>query len=109
MRLQRLDADAVQRLGGAAGGAAHLRGQVPDGAAVRAAVAEIVAAVREHGDEALLHYTRELDFAAAAPERLIVAPEELDDALTSLSRELVAGLQVAIANVAQVAEAGVAA
>ncbi|HEX3512289.1 MAG TPA: histidinol dehydrogenase [Solirubrobacteraceae bacterium] len=109
MRLQRLDADAVQRLGGAAGAAAHVRGGVPDGASVRDAVAAILAAVRERGDEALLGYTRELDSPAASSERLLASVQELDDALTSLPRELVAGLQVAIANVALVAEAGVAA
>ena len=52
-------------------------------------------------------YTRTFD-APDAPDRpLRVSPEELDAAITQLPLELVAGLQVAIANVALVAEAGV--
>ena len=51
-------------------------------------------------------YTRTFD-APDAPERpLRVTQEELDAAITQLPLELVAGLQVAIANVARVAEAG---
>ncbi|HEX5225387.1 MAG TPA: histidinol dehydrogenase [Solirubrobacteraceae bacterium] len=109
MRLTRLDTEAVQQLGGALGAAAHVRRLVPDGASVREAVAEIVAAVRARGDDALLEYTRRLDAQRAQDLALVVTQEELDAALTSLSRELVAGLQVAIANVALVAEAGVGA
>ena len=44
---------------------------------------------------------------ATSPKPLLVTPEELDEAITRLPLELVAGLQVAIANVALVAEAGV--
>jgi histidinol dehydrogenase len=107
MELQRLDAAAVARLGGARAAAAHVRGLVPDGASVRDAVAQIVQAVRSDGDTALLRYTRELDTGGTEPPPLRVAQGELDEALTSLSRELVAGLQVAVANVALVAQAGV--
>ncbi len=42
-----------------------------------------------------------------AARRCASAPTELDEAITQLPLELVAGLQVAIANVALVAEAGV--
>ena len=52
-------------------------------------------------------YTRAFD-APDAPDRpLRVTQEELDAAITQLPLELVAGLQVAIANVASVAEAGI--
>jgi histidinol dehydrogenase len=107
MQLQRLDAAAVAELGGVRAAAAHVRSLVSDGSSVRDAVAAIVHAVRSDGDAALLGYTRELDTAGAEPPPLRVPEEELDEALTGLSRELVAGLQVAIANVALVAQAGV--
>ena len=59
------------------------------------------------GDEAVREYTRRFDTAGNEPKPLIVAPEELDAAIKELPLELVAGLQVAIANVAEVAQAGV--
>jgi histidinol dehydrogenase len=105
----RLDARALERLGGAVGAARHIRSLVPGGASVAGPVAEIIAAVREHGDEAVRDCTRRFDTAGAEPPPLLVSGEELDEALTQMPLELVAGLQVAIANVALVAEAGVAA
>jgi histidinol dehydrogenase len=108
MRLERLDLAAVARLGGAPAAAGHLRRLIPGGASVREPVAEILAAVRSEGDEAVLRYTRAFDTGGADPSPLQISPQELDEALLSLSRELVAGLQVAIANVAVVADAGVA-
>jgi histidinol dehydrogenase len=107
VRLARLDTEAVTQLGGPSGAAAHVRRLVADSASVRDAVAEIIDAVRARGDEALIEYTKRLDARRAEDVALVVAQHELDSALTSLSRELVAGLQVAIANVALVAEAGV--
>jgi histidinol dehydrogenase len=107
MRLERLDLGAIARLGGVERAAAHVRALVPGGASVADAVREILAAVREQGDEALSRYTRELDTAGAEPLPVRVPAQELDEALVALSRELVAGLQVAIANVARVADAGV--
>jgi histidinol dehydrogenase len=104
----RLDARALERLGGAVGAARHIRSLVPGGASVAGPVAEIIAAVREHGDEAVRDCTRRFDTAGAEPPPLLVSGEELDEALTQMPLELVAGLQVAIANVALVAEAGVA-
>ena len=44
---------------------------------------------------------------ASSRRRCCVAPEELDEAIKRMPLELVAGLQVTIANVAQVADAGV--
>jgi histidinol dehydrogenase len=80
---------------------------VSAGAAVEAAVREIVDAVRTRGDEAVLTYTRKFDTAGGEPRPLVVSPQELDAAIKELPLELVAALQVTIANVALVAHAGV--
>jgi histidinol dehydrogenase len=88
---------------GAAAVAAHVRSLVPAPASVAADVAEIVAAVRERGDEAVV----ELERRFGGGERpLRVAPEELGAALGQLAPDVRAGLEVAIANVRAVAEAG---
>jgi len=107
MRIERLHAAEVQRLGGPEAAAAQLRALAPDGASVQAEVREIIEAVRSGGDGALEQYTRSFDTAGAPPPPLLVSGEELDRAIVQLPRELVAGLQVAIANVALVADAGV--
>ncbi len=107
MNLTRLDQDEVVRLGGPAGVAARLRALIPGGQDVAADVAAILAQVRDGGDEALRGLTMRLDTAGAEPKPLLVAPEDLDEAIKTMPLELVAGLQVAIANVAVVAEAGV--
>ncbi len=107
MLLERLDPDQVQRLGGPPAAAARIRGLVPAGASVAGPVAEIIEAVRTRGDRAVIDYTRTFDTDGAEPRPLIVAPEDLDEAIRLLPLEVVAGLQVAIVNVAQVAEAGV--
>ncbi len=70
-------------------------------------VLEILAVVENEGDQAVLEYTREFDTHGADPRPLVVRAEELDEAIKLLPLEVVAGLQVAIANVAQVAHAGV--
>ncbi len=107
MLLQRLDAREVQRLGGPAAAAAQIRALVPGGASVAASVREILERVRVEGEQAVLAYTRQFDTRGAEPASLLVSSEELDEAIKLLPLELVAGLQVAIANVALVAEAGV--
>jgi histidinol dehydrogenase len=107
MRIERIEVAELERLGGPAGVAAHLRALVPDGASVEQAVREILADVRARGDESVLDYTQRFDTSGARPRPLLVAPEELDAAIKELPLELVAGLQVTIANVAQVADAGV--
>ena len=94
-------------MGGPDGVAAHLRALVPDGDSVAAVVREIVDRVRSDGDEAVLEYTRLHDTAGSEPRPLLVGAEELDEAIKVLPLDLVAGLQVAIANVALVAQAGV--
>jgi histidinol dehydrogenase len=108
MHIERLGTEDLARLGGPAGAAAHLRALVPDGGSVEAQVREIIAAVRSGGDAAVLDYTRRFDTAGAEPLALRVSPEELDEAIKRLPRELIAGLQVAIVNVALVADAAVA-
>jgi histidinol dehydrogenase len=107
MRLQRLDVQEVASLGGPAAVAARLRGLVADGASVAEPVSEIIERVRREGDQAVRDYTREFDTQGSEPGPPVVGPEELDEAIKLLPLELVAGLQVAIANVALVAEAGV--
>lgn len=108
MRIERLSAGEVESLGGPVAAAARVRALILDGASVATAVAEILAAVRADGDAAVLDATRRFDTGGDEPQPLLVDAQELDDALVSLPRELIAGLQVAIANVALVAEAGVA-
>ncbi len=107
MRLERLDAQRFESLGGMPGAAAHVRALVPTGASVADTVRQIVGSVREEGDAAVLRHTREFDTSGAEPRPLRVTAEELDEAITQLPLDLVAGLQVAITNVALVAEAGV--
>jgi histidinol dehydrogenase len=107
MRIERLSAQDVASLGGPAGAAAQVRALVPDGDSVSEPVREILARVRAEGDAAVLEYTRRFDTAGNEPRSLRVAPEELDEAIKGLALELIAGLQVAIVNVALVADAGV--
>jgi len=107
MRIARLDLAEVARLGGLRGAAAHVRALIPDGASVEQAVRDVVTRVRAEGDAAVRDYTRRFDTAGNEPKPLAVGPEELDAAIKELPLELVAGLQVAIANVAIVAQAGV--
>ncbi|HEY1451186.1 MAG TPA: histidinol dehydrogenase [Solirubrobacteraceae bacterium] len=107
MQIERVAVTELERLGGPAGVAAHLRALVPDGESVAGDVREIVERVRDDGDAGVLHYTRLLDTKGVEPSPLRVAPEDLDEAIKRLPLDLVAGLQVTIANVAQVADAGV--
>jgi histidinol dehydrogenase len=107
MRIERLSAEQVERLGGPASAAARVRTLIPDGASVAEDVRQIITRVRAEGDAAVLDYTRRFDTAGSEPRPLVVPAQELDEAITRMSRELIAGLQVAIVNVARVAEAGV--
>jgi histidinol dehydrogenase len=101
--------DSPPRQSGPAEVAALLRAKIVSGShgEINDAVERIVAAVREEGDGAVLGYTRELDTAGADPRPLLVPAGELDEAIKRLPLEVVAGLQVAIANVALLAQAGV--
>jgi histidinol dehydrogenase len=115
VRVERLDArelpsgyDARGRLlSGPAAVAERLRKLAPPPGDARDVVTQILSVVAHEGDEAVLEYTRELDLAGAPPRPLVVPQEELDEAILELPLEMVAGLQVAIANVASVAQAGV--
>jgi histidinol dehydrogenase len=105
--LERLSAEDVLRLGGPDGAAAHVRALVPDGASVSDQVREIIATVRAGGDAVVLDYTRRFDTEGNQPQALRVADGELDAAIKRIPMEMIAGLQVAITNVALVADAGV--
>ncbi len=107
MRLTRLDAHEVAALGGPEAAAERVRSLVPAGASVAEQVSAIIERVRSGGDAALLECVRRFDTAGAEPRGLRVEAAELDEAIKLLPRELVAGLQVAISNVALVAQAGV--
>jgi len=107
MQIECLSADDVAQLGGPAGAAARVRALVPDGDSVAELVREIVDDVRAHGDAAVLDYTRRFDTDGSEPRPLLVPGEELDEAIKRMPLELIAGLQVAIVNVALVADAGV--
>ena len=87
----------VRGLGAGAGG--------PD--PVTADVQRIVEAVRDRGDDALLELVARHDAVGDAPLR--VTEGELDEALAQLDPAVRAGLEVAIANVRAVAEAGLGA
>ena len=63
------------------------------------AVLEIVAAVRERGDEALVEQTRRLDWPEATAEGLAVPPEELHAAYDDVGTDWLDALRTAIANV----------
>jgi histidinol dehydrogenase len=106
VEVERWDEVAVERFGGLAGAAQHLRARVPPGEAVADVVRELARDVSNDGDRAVLDATRRFDTTDSEPRALVVAPEELDDAIKGLPLDVVAGLQVAIANVAEVAMAG---
>jgi histidinol dehydrogenase len=97
---------AVERLalGDPAAVAAQVRALAPGAASVSAAAAAIVADVREQGDRALMRYVERFD---GVEGDLRAGPDELAAALAALDPEVRAGLEVAIANVRAVAEAGV--
>jgi histidinol dehydrogenase len=102
-RLTLTDNDAAP-----ASSAAQLRRLIGGGGEeIEEVVATIVAHVRAEGDEAVKEYTRRFDTDGADPRELRVSSEELDQALEQMPLDVVAGLQVAIANVAQVADASI--
>ncbi len=100
MRLERLEAGSDP-----AAAAARVRALAPPAASVSGAVAEIVAAVRAGGDAALRELVARLDSGGVEPPALRVAPEALAD---DLEPDVRAGLELAVANVAIVADAGTA-
>jgi histidinol dehydrogenase len=94
------DPDGAQAL------VAGLRGLIPDGASVGTTVSEIVAAVHAGGDAAVLDCTRRFDTGGADPLPLRVPDRVLDRALQELDLRLRAGLERAVAQVGEVAAAG---
>ncbi len=98
MRIER------RRLGDPALLAREVRDLVPAAADVAPAVAAIVADVRDRGDEALIEYVERFD---APGHPLLVSAAELAGAAATLPADVRAGLELAIANVAEVADAGV--
>jgi histidinol dehydrogenase len=89
-----------------AAAAAAVRALAPAPESVSAAVAEIVGAVRDGGDRALRELVARFDSGGAPPpDSLALAPEELDAGL--LDEDVRFGLEIAIANVARVAAAGI--
>jgi histidinol dehydrogenase len=86
--------------------AVRLRALVPAPESVDSAVAEIIAAVRTGGDEALNEYTRALDRQGADPLPLRVYDQELEAAAVALAPPVRAGLEALIENAERVAELG---
>ncbi|HTR88738.1 MAG TPA: histidinol dehydrogenase [Solirubrobacteraceae bacterium] len=107
MRIERLSAAQIDGFGTLDQVALHLRGFLKGSESVREEVRAIVAEVKDRGDKALVEYTRKLDTDGKDPRPLVVPEQELDEALKKLDLDLVAGLQVAIANVAEVAQASI--
>ena len=111
MRVERITLADVQAHGGPTGAAEELRGLIASatGEGISETVTNIASRVRSEGDEAVDLYTREFDTAGKQPLPLCVSAGELDEALEQMPLDVVAGLQVAIANVARVADAQIGA
>jgi histidinol dehydrogenase len=107
MLVERVTLAAVEQQGTPAVVAAHLRRLIGGVEGIEETVATIVSHVRAEGDEAVREYTRRFDTDGAEPRELCVPAHELDEALEQMPLEVVAGLQVAIANVARVADASI--
>lgn len=101
MIVERLDAGLAP-----ADAADALRALAPAGVSVSGTVNEIVASVRTRGEQALIEYAERFD-GVTGP--LLVTREECEAALAALDPDVRAGLEVAIANVRTVADAGLAA
>ena len=104
MRLERRTLSGTE---GAEALAAEVRALVPGAASVAEDVVRIVLDVRHGGDEALDRYRRELDAGGGDPGPLRVPPEEIERARAEIDLDVRAALELAIANVRAVAEAGV--
>jgi len=86
----------------------ELRAMIPAPDTVSEAVAEIMSAVRERGDEAVLEYTRRFDTGGAEPPLLTVTDIEIEAATNRLDAEIRDGLTEAMQNVRRVGEAALA-
>jgi len=101
VRVERLPVD-----GDPAGAAARVRALAPIPPSVEGDVAEILAMVRDRGDQALLELTRRLDTQGAEPRPLRVTRKELEAALAALDPELSEALELAARNVRGIARTG---
>lgn len=63
------------------------------------AVREIVAAIKQEGDAALLRYTERFDGAALTPAQLRVTQEELEDAYSRVEESFVTAIRAAAENI----------
>jgi histidinol dehydrogenase len=78
----------------------HLLGQARETAAqLDAAVARIVAGVRDRGDAALIDYTQRFDRLSLTADRLRIPADEIDAAIASVPRDLTAALELAAARI----------
>lgn len=84
-----------------------VRALIPGVESVSEQVREILEQVKRGGDQAVQELTSRLDLSGASPRDLVVSPQELDEAIKAMPHEVVAGLQVSITNVAEVASATV--
>jgi histidinol dehydrogenase len=107
VRVERVSVEDVEAAGGPERTAARLGRLVATPESIVDRVREITLEVMEYRDAAVLRFTRMYDTAGEEPRPLVVPTQELDEAIKQLPLDVVAGLQVAIANVAQVAQAGV--
>lgn len=85
---------------------ALVRGLARPGDDAARTAAEVIAAVRAEGDEALLRFSERFD--SVRPRSLTAGPSEMADARDRADLELIAALELAAENVRQVAEAQVA-
>ncbi|HEV7846770.1 MAG TPA: histidinol dehydrogenase, partial [Thermoleophilaceae bacterium] len=86
--------------------AADIRALAPPPPDVEADVRAIVDEVRTGGDAAVKRFTERFDHAGLAPESLLVPLHEIEAALSTLEPDVLRGLRTAVANVGQVAKAG---
>lgn len=91
--------------GDAAAFAASLRARVPAPESVALAVGEIIEAVRETGDGAVIDFTERFDDSQI--DNLLVEEAELERSVAALDPTVRSGLERAIENVRRVGEAGI--
>ena len=83
---------------------AELNRQAEPSAEVRETVAEIIASIRMHGDEALLEYSRKFGGPKLKASQIRVTPEEIKKAKRSLSPSVRKALVASIKNVSAFAK-----
>jgi histidinol dehydrogenase len=107
VRIERYSSDRW-REGGLERLVRSLRALVRGGGDVAEDVEIVIRMVSEGRDDAVIGCTEDYDTDGGPVRPLRVPPQELDEALERMPGDVVAGLQVAIANVARVADAAVA-